>query len=318
MGKPLRLHLRRPEFFDRVKSYFTSPPCPPIVLQLTPGYLSGIQLSTKDKKIKQHLIAPLPRGLVEPHFERPNIPDCAALAGAVKDALGRLQASGEKAACLLPEACFKVFVLNFDSLPASESERQNLILWRAKKQLPVQPEDVRLSYQAMEAGASVRIVAVLSRASIIQEYEAFFAGLGLELGVISAPTLSLANIIDWQAEGEVVLVNIEEDSLGLIAVIGSEVALYRVKPLAGDLAGDRRLDNLVKEVENTVHFIEDRESQGIQTLWFRSGLLEGGEALFAELGERLTVPVKPIQAASLSSFGPAEQAILLPLAGQIP
>jgi Tfp pilus assembly PilM family ATPase len=314
----LKIQLRRPALLDRLESFFLSPPCPPVILQLSSAYLSGIQVAVKEKKVKQHLITPLPARLVEPHFERTNLPDRAALAGIIKDGLGRLRAPGEKTACLLPEACFRVFVLNFESLPASESEREGLILWRAKKQMPVLPEDIRLSYQAMESRSSVKVVAALARASVIQEYEALFAGLGLELGVVSAPALSLVNVIDWQTEKDVVLVNLEEDSLGLVAISRSEVALYRVKPLAGEQTEARRADNLVKEIENTFHFIEDREKQAIQSLWFRTGLLEGGEVLLSELGERLSVPVKPILSASLAALAPAEQTILLPLVGQIP
>jgi Tfp pilus assembly PilM family ATPase len=314
----LKFQLRRPDLFDKVGRFFSSPPCPPAILQLSVAYLSGVQVAVKEKTIKQHLITPLPRGLVEPHFERPNLPDRAALAGALKDGLSRLSLTGEKAACLLPEACVRVFVLDFESLPASESERENLILWRAKKQMPVIPEDARLSYQTMESNSSVKVLAALSRASVVQEYEAVFAGLGVELGIVTAPALSLINVIDWQTQADAALLNLEVDSLGLVAVSRSEVALYRVKPIAGERTEALRADNLVKEIENTIHFIEDRERQAIRSLWFRSGLLEGDEALQAELQERLTIPVQSIPAAPLAGLPRAEQEILLPLVGQIP
>jgi Tfp pilus assembly PilM family ATPase len=301
-----------------VGSFFSTPPCPPVILQLTAAYFSGVEVAVKERTIRQHVITPLPRGLVEPHFERPNLPDLAALAGVIKKGLARLESSREKAACLLPEACIRVFVLNFESLPVQESERRNLILWRAKKQMPVLPEDIRLSYQTIESDSSVKVLAALSRASVVQEYEALFAGLGVELGVVTAPALSLVNVIDWESRRDAGLVNVEDDSLGLVAVSRSEVALYRVKAIAGERAGALLADELVKEIENTMHFIEDREKQAIRSLWFRSGLLEGDEALRAELQDRLTIPVQSIPAGPLAGLPRAEQEILLPLIGQIP
>lgn len=317
----MSINLRHPAVLNKAKAYFAAPPCPSIILQLSSDYLSGIQIAVKEKKVKQHLIMPVPKGLVEPHFEKANLTDASSLAGLLKEGLQKLQVSGQGAACLLPEACFKVFVLPFESLPASEREREKLIFWRAKKQMPVLPEDIRLSYQVLESKASVRILAALARSPVIQEYEHLFAGLGIELGLVSMPTLSLLNLIDWEREGDVLLVNIEEDTLGLTAVTRSEIALYRVKSLAADRQGEspglRRLENLVKEIENTIYFIEDREKQAVQSLWVRSGLGLPPEEVLAELKKRLTLAVKPIEAAPLAAFPPLERSVLLPLAGQI-
>ena len=313
-----RIRIERPALLDKVGSFFTSPPCPPVLLQVSSVFLSGLQVADKEKTPRQRLIVSLPGGLVVPHFERTNIPDSAALAGLLKEHLGRLRVSGSDAACLLPEACFRVFVLPFESLPASDRERENLILFRAKKQMPVLPDDLRLSFQTMESGSGIKVLAALARASVIREYEAFFAGLGLDLGIVSPPALSLVNLIDWRAEEAGLLVNLDDDSLGLVAVTRSEPALYRVKAFSGERSEARRVDGLAKEIENTIHFIEDREKQAVTSLWFRNGLLDGGDDLPAALAGKLAVPVKPVPAAPLDSLPEAERAILTPLAGLIP
>lgn len=315
---PFRIRIERPAFLDRVERFFTGPPCPPVLLQISSAFLCGLQVAAKEKKPRQRLIVPLPRGLVEPHFERANIPDGAALAGLLKEHLGRLRASAGDAACLLPEACFRVFVLPFESLPASDRERENLILFRAKKQMPLLPDDLRLSFQVLESGPGLKVVAALARASVIREYETFFAGLGLGLGVVSPPALSLVNLIDWRAEPTGLLVNLDDDSLGLVAVTRSEPALYRVKAFAGERGEARRVDGLAKEIENTLHFIEDREKQAIPAIWFRNGLLDGEDSLPAALAARLALPVKPVTAAPLDSLPETERSILTPLAGLIP
>lgn len=313
-----RIRLKRPAFLDGLGSFFTSPPCPPVILQISSAFLSGLQVAVKEKKPRQRLIVPLPKGLVEPRFERTNIPDQAALARLLKEPVDRLRGSARQAAALLPEACFRVFVLPFESLPAVDSERQSLVLYRAKKQLPLLPDDLRLAFQVMDSAAGVKAVAALARASVIREYETFFGSLGLELGVVGPPALSLANLVDWQTEKDGLLVDIDSDSLGLLAVTRSEPALYRVKSFAGERLEARGLDGLAKEIDNTMHFIEDREKQTIPALWLRNGLLEGGDSLLSELAAKLTVPVRPVSAARLGSLPEPEGSILAPLAGLIP
>jgi hypothetical protein len=313
-----KLRIERPALLGRMRGFFTDPPCPPVILQVSSAFLSGLQVAEKERKPKQRLIVPLPGGLVEPHFEKANIRDQAALAGLLKEPLGRLGAADGDAACLLPEACFRVFVLPFESFPGSEHERESLILFRAKKQMPLPPDDLRLSYQMMGSGPGVKVVAALARASVIREYEAFFAGLGLKLGIVSPPALSLLNLIDWRTEPAGLLVNLDDDSLGLVAVTGSEPALYRVKGFAGERTEARRVDGVAKEIENTIHFIEDREQQAVPTLWFRNGLLDGGGGLQSALAGMLTVPVKPVPAGRLEFLPEEERSVLTPLAGLIP
>ena len=315
---PLKIRLEVPAILNGIRAYFTNPPCPPVVLQVSSAGLSGLQVSEKDKKPRQRLLLPLPAGLIDPHFEKANLRDPSALSGLLKEPLGRLGAPGKDAACLLPEACFRVFVLSFESLPAADSERESLILFRAKKQLPLPPDDLRLSYVTTNSGPGIKVVAVLARVSVVQEYEAFFASLGLSLGIIGPPALSLVNLIDWRTEPAGLLVNLDDDSLGLVAVMGSGPALYRVKSFTGERNEARRLDGLAKEIENTIHFIEDREQQAVPAVWLRIGMFDGGGALAESLAGRLSVPVKPIAAAALDALPEAERSLLAPLAGMIP
>jgi hypothetical protein len=306
----------------RIRNYFTAPVCPPTIIQVTSSYVSGIQVDVKDGRAKRHAVLELPPGLLEPHFDRKNIADAAALSGVLKEGFRELQASGKKIACLVPEACLKIFVLSFDSLPASEKEREKIIRWRAKKQMAILPEDARLSYETVASSSSVKVLAALIRTPVIREYEDLFAGLGFEVGVASAPTISLLNLVDWEHEKDLLVANIEQDSLGLMAVTQSEPALYRLKTFPvereGGLRFSQKIEAAVKEIENTAHFIEDREKREVRSLWFRSGLRESQADILAGLRASLPFEVRPVQAPPSSGLGPEASAFLAPLAGQVP
>lgn len=308
---------------ERIKDFFTGRLYSPTVIQLTPSYLSGIHLDLKDGPAKYYAVLELPSGLIEPHFERKNIADAAALSEVLKEAVRLLQIPGKKITCLVPEACLKIFVLSFESLPASEKERQKIIRWRAKKQMAILPEDARLSYETLSSSpSSIKVLAALARAPVIQEYEDLFVNLGLEVGNAASPTISLLNLVDWQNERDVLIVNIEEDSLSLVAVTQSEPSLYRLKTFSvGQESGLRfsqKIEAAVKEIENTLHFIEDREKRTVHSLWYRSGLKEGLEGILAGLRTGFEIDVRPFIAPPWYGLDPSLSAFLAPLAGQVP
>jgi Tfp pilus assembly PilM family ATPase len=306
----------------KFREFFLAPLCPPTVIQVSSSYVSGIQVDVKDGRARRQVVLELSPGLVEPHFDRKNIADAAALSGVLKEGLRPLEASGKKIACLLPETCLKILVLPFDSLPSSEKEREKIIRWRAKKQMAVLPEDARLTYEIVGSRPSLKVLVALARIPILREYEDLFAGLGFEVGIAASPTISLLNLVDWPNEKDSLLANIEEDSLGLIAVTQSELALYRLKTFSvereGGLRFSQKVEAVVKEIENTAHFIEDHEKRQVGSLWFRSGLKAGREDIWSGLKTALPFEVRPVLAPSRCGLDPEQSAFLAPLAGQVP
>jgi len=310
------------QLIEKLKNYLTVPPCPQVVMQVSSTYVSAIHLAIKERTLKQYLILPLPAGLVEPHFDRKNISAAATLSGFIKKGLKGLNFSGETAACLIPEACQKVFVLSFESFPPSEREREKLLRWRIKKQMPVLPEENRLSYQVMTAGSSVKVLVSLAKTAVLQEYGDLFAGLGLEVGIMTSPTLSLLNLVDWESEKDFMAANIEEDSVSLAAVTQSELMLYRFKPFAIEpqnlIQAKQKIEMVIKEIDNTVHFIEDREKRRVHSLWLRSSLDVGQEEVISQLTDKFSLAIKPVESPLLAEVRASDRPILAPLAGQIP
>lgn len=305
-----------------LKEYFTAPLCPSAVIQVSSTYISAIQVDAKERQVKRHLVLDLPAGLIKPRFDRSNISHAAALADILKNGLKGFFLSGKKVACLIPEACVKVFILAFDFLPASESEREKIILWRAKKQMPILPQDVRLSYDLRTSSSSIKVLTALARTPVVKEYEDLLAGLGLEIGVLTVPTLSLLNLLHGEKKSDALAVNIEDDSLALAAVAGGEPTLYRMKmfaPEPGDIPDPSlRIETIIKEIENTAHFIEDREKRQVRSLWLRSGSKNIPGDILETLRAALPLDVHPVEVPR--SFGLAREVgdFLAPLVAQIP
>jgi hypothetical protein len=308
-------------FTNKIKNYFTRQLLPHSAIQLTSSYLSGIHVSSREGKIKNHFIFPLERGVIEPSFSSKNIKKPALLEKKMEQGLERLHLSDNKIACLIPELSLKAFVFSFDSLPSSREQIERIIRFRVKKQIPLLPADARFSFERISSRSSSKILVTVARSSIIQEYEDLFSKLRLRVRAVGVPTLSLYYLLNKEKERDLLLINIEEDSLSLIAGLNSEVAMYRLKPfIPGSLAngsGLDRVENIVKEVENTVNFVEDKEKKKVNSLRIRLGLLESEEGMFQQLEEKLPLPAKGIETGLALRLGSREKVMLSPLIGQI-
>ncbi len=278
-------------------------------------------MAGRENKVRSHGVFQLRPGLVEPHFDRQNIQDRAGLAEMIKKELARFPYSGEKAACLVPESCLKIFVFSFEALPLSEKEKTKLFLWRVRKQLPLVAENIKLSYQVINSNAPVKVLVSLARSTVLAEYENVFAAAGIKVGVLTTPTLSLLNLIDWEKEKDFLLVSVEADATSLVAVTGGSLSLFRLKPHPGETMGpvfDRsKVETVVTEIENTIHFLEDREKRSLNSLWLHSSSAEFQEALQSELRERFSIPLQQLDLPFPAGWSVSERAFLAPLFGQV-
>ncbi len=306
---------------DKFKLFFTQNPCPHLALQVTSSYISGIHLASKDKKLKNHFVLPLAGGAIQPSFEKTNIKDRLLFESQIKEGVGRLGTHNHHGtALLLPELSQRTFVFVFDSLPSTSKEREQLFRFRVKKQMPLLADDVRISYDIIQAKDKKRVVLSLARAAVVNEYEDFFSQLQLKIRSVGIPVLALANLIDLGKEKDCFLISIEKDSFGLLAFTDSKLFLYRQKPLMGRGRENRvreNIQNIIQEVENTAQFIQDKERREISCVWVRLGLLESEQEIFSQLEKSLSVAVKKAESLVNIPLHEQEKRILSPLLGQL-
>jgi len=306
-------------FLGKIKNFFIEQPLPSSALQVTSSYISGIHLSSKERKLKNHFVLPFPDGLIQPSFERTNIKDAHLLEKKIAERIERLDIYDHGVALLLPELSQRTFVFSFDSLPNTSKEKEQIIRFRVKKQMPLLSDDVRISYDVIQAKEGKKVVSSLARSSIINDYENFFSQMRVKVRSVGIPILGLSKLIDWEKEKDFLVVNIEKDSFGLLAVTNAETSLYRQKPLIAASGNDStiRVQNIVQEIENTAHFIEDKEKRKVAAVWIRLGLLEREEEMFSNLEASLSFPVKSIDSLIKLGLAREDKKILAPLIGQL-
>ncbi len=307
-------------FLDKAKGFFVDLPKPLSAFQIASNYLSGVQLSPKDRKIKNFFMLFLEKGLIEPSFYQNNIKKRDHLSKLLDREMRKFPLTDRRVVFVLPELSQKAFVFAFDKLPTHLKERDRLVQFRVKKQLPLMPDDARISYSLIPTESQIRVLASVVRASVVKEYENFFGQLKIKVRSVGTPFAGLVNLIGNEEEN-VMLVNIEEDAFSLVGITFSKISLYRQKSFVLEAFDEKSLkqksDDITMEIENTINVIEDKEKTKMSTLWVRTGLQGDREGILSDLTENLSIQVKGIDSCLPGNLVPNEKRLLSPLLGHI-
>jgi len=266
-------------FLDKTKGFFFDQPKPLAAFQMASNYLTGVQLSSRDKKIKSFFTLLLEEGIIEPSFYRNNIKKRDLLCSLFEKEMKKYPLTDRRVVFVLPELSQKAFVLAFEKLPIHMKERDKLVQFRIKKLLPLLPDDARIAYSLIPIEKQIRVLASVARVSVIKEYEDFFANLKIKVRSVGMPFEGLVNLIG-KKEKNVMLVNIERDAFSLVGITSSEISLYRQKSFVLESIDEKSLqqknDDITLEIENTIRFLEDKEKTKMSSLWVRTGLPRDG------------------------------------------
>jgi hypothetical protein len=306
---------------NRIKGYFTEQALLPVAFQVSRSYASGIHFSRKNRRFDGHFVLPLPPGVVEPSFDKQNILSPSALEEKIREGARRLRTGENAASLLIPESCLKVFVFSFDRLPDSAKEREELLRWRLNKAVPVRPPDTRISYDIIKSDGQVKVFLAMARVSVVQEYERLLARCGMKVRAVGIPAPSLVNLLQGDQARNALIVNVEADSVSLLAVLDFEISLYRFKPFLPDALSSmlpaQKFETIINEVENTVHFIEDREKKKVDAVWVRAAIPKSEGDLLAFAKGRTALAWRPFPPAGPPMVDADDAQVLFPLIGQV-
>jgi hypothetical protein len=306
--------------FNRLKNYFTEHPLPHSALQVTSSYISGIHLSSKERKLKNHFVLPIADGIIQPSLDKLNVKNSGLLQKLILEGVEKFNIYDHGVALLLPELSQRTFVFSFNSLPGTSKEREQVIRFRVKKQMPLLSEDVRISYDVLRTKGTKKIISTVARSTVVSEYEDFFGQLRLKIRTVGLPLLGLSQLINWNREKDFFLINIEKGSFGLLAFTDSAPSLYRQKPLLakpGENHLSERVQNIIQEIENTAQFIRDKEKKEISSIWIRFGLMDTEEEMLSNMQSRLDYSIKTIESLVNIELSKHDKNILAPLMGQL-
>jgi type IV pilus assembly protein PilM len=246
----------------RRASWIASPP-PAVAVEISSQHVAAVAVASQGggQVIAGYGAEALPPGAVEPQLNGPNVHDAAALAAAVKAALGKLSARQRRIALVLPDTVAKVSLVRFDKVPPKVQDLDQLIRWQVRKSAPFRIEDGQLSWvpgMALEGGGREFVVTV-ARRDIVASYERAVDAAGAHAGIVDLASFNLMNAVlaigGGQSNEDWLLVHIGADYATLAVVRGQTLAFFRNRAAAGPT-------ELADLVHQTAMYHEDRLGGG--------------------------------------------------------
>src|SRR5277367_4127579 len=175
----------------------------------------------------------LPALTVMPGLEN-NLADPAAVTLAIRVAMGHVQPRVKSVTVVVPDPAVRVFVLDFDTLPARRDEALPVLRFRLRKSVPFDVETAGISYQVLSEGSSRletqwKVLAAIIPGPVLAEYESAVRAAGYEPGAVLPASLATLAAVDSQEA--VLAVNLSARALTTSIVAGNDILLYRTVEL---------------------------------------------------------------------------------------
>jgi type IV pilus assembly protein PilM len=245
---------------------------PPVAVEIAPhGVLAGALPGAGQPPV--YAFVPLPAGALAPGIGEPNMRNPEAVADAIRSALGQVSPRTRAVTVVLPDTVVRVFVLDFDTLPAKAAEALPVLRFRLRKMVPFDVEHAGVSYQVLsQTKSECRVLAAVLPGAILAEYEAAVRAAGYEPGAVLPSSLAALEAIDSM---EAVLgANLSGLALTTLITNGQDLLLYRTLDLPEDEA--LKLQEVQRGIAVAAAYYEDRLGMRARQLHY-AGSFEGSE-----------------------------------------
>ncbi len=229
---------------------------PPAAVELTP---LGVLAAALPGGGAAAVVAfePLPAGALAPGINSVNFAAPDAVAGAIRKALDQVEPRKRSISVILPDTSVRVFVLDFDSLPAKPADAISVLRFRLRKMVPFDVEHAGVSYQTLaQDKAGCRVLAAIIPAPILAEYEAAVHAAAYEPGAILPASLAALATVD--AAEPVLAACLNEESLTTAIAHGNDLLLYRTLDLPAEPG--LRLAEVQRDIAVAAAYFEDKLS----------------------------------------------------------
>jgi len=227
---------------------------PPAAVELAPEGVLAAALPVLGQK-PVYAFEPLPEGAILPGIAEPNIRSADLVANAIRTALGNVAPRKHAVTVVVPDTAVRVFVLDFDTLPARAAEALPVLRFRLRKMVPFDVEHAGISYQVLvDKKTELKVLAAVIPGPILQEYEAAVRAAGYEPGAL-LPS-SLAALAARESMEAMLTANLSGGALTTSIVNGQDLLLYRTLDLPADEA--QRQQEVQRGIAVAAAYFEDK------------------------------------------------------------
>jgi hypothetical protein len=235
----------------------TQPKYPKAALGIEASGISAIALGSAGKgqfAVRRAASVELVPGLVTPSFVDTNISDDAEFYASLREVVEIAGLfSQKKWSVTLPSNTARTAILALDSVPASRSEAEEVLDWKAEQSFGVPAAHLRIARKKIspDKDGRSRYFATAVKLTVIDEYESHFERMGWKAGLILPRAVGEANWLMNGANGsDSLLISGNDSGFTALLLRGQEPAVVR-----SVLCTPEEIDD---EVYRLVMFYNDR------------------------------------------------------------
>jgi type IV pilus assembly protein PilM len=204
---------------------------PPAAVEISPEGVLAAALPAQGAPV--YAFQPLPPGAIQPGIGEANLRAIDAITAAIRTTLDQVSPRSRAVTLIIPDTVVRVFVLDFDSLPAKPLEVYPVLRFRLRKMVPFDVEHAGLSYQVLiERKGDIKVLAALLPGPVLAEYEGAVRAAGYEPGAVLPSSLAAMAAID--SLEAVLVANLSPIALTTSIANGQDLLLYRTLDLPAD------------------------------------------------------------------------------------
>ena len=259
--------------FSKMRSASETAGRPPAAIEIAPeGVLAAARPTARARRDASepaqgnvYAFVPLSPGAIVPGIEEPNLRAPEAVTAAIRSALDEISPRTRAVTVVLPDTLVRVFVLDFDSLPAKPAEAIPVVRFRLRKMVPFEVEHAGVSYQVLSQNESEwKVLAAVVPGPILAEYEAAVRSAGYEPGAVLSS--SLAALEAFESMEAIMSANLSAHAITTTIATGQELLLYRTLDLPQDSA--HRVAEIQRSIAVASAYFEDKLGSRPRTLYY--------------------------------------------------
>ena len=144
----------------------------------------------------------------------------------------------ERVSLLLPDAWFRINLVDLPSLPDRSDAAADAVRWSLKRTLPIPPESLRVAYEVLgRSGDAVKLLVISALEKTLAAIEQVFLAAGLEIVLIEPVGLNIWNAItvrEPNTTNDRLFVYVRETDFTTAVFRGSQPLFIRSRNLNAD------------------------------------------------------------------------------------
>jgi type IV pilus assembly protein PilM len=249
---------------SKVNPGTTSGGRPSAAIEITPDGVLAAALQGRNES-PVYAFEALRPGMLIPGISEFNMSSPETVSAAIRAVLASVSPRTRAVTIVVPDTAVRVFVLDFDSLPARAAEVVPVLRFRLRKMVPFEVEHAGASYQVLsQSKTECRVLVAVLPSTVLEEYEGVVRAAGYEPGAVMPSTLAALAATD--STEPILAACISRASITTSIIHGDDLLLYRTLDLPED-PNDRLLE-VQRSVAVAAAYYEDKISALPKELYF--------------------------------------------------